>query len=211
MKTILGSLGSTPSPDIFRAELGAIGDIQSQLSYFIQDTIKNFSFCNKNIKSGKAWFLESINSRKDLATIHLLFALGRYVAFPLRTPRSCRTLYKNHSCCPWLGHCKWRNEHWAGWEENPRQNNSKYKDAWTRADLAHVREVAGRPVWLERREKWESTGVKTSAIAGVESSVNVGLGLCSVSVGSLKRIWVFLWPMRTLKDSEQWRSTIWQI
>ena len=54
MKTFLGSLGSTPSPDIFRAELGAIGDIQSQLSYFIQDTIKNFSFYNKNIKSGKA-------------------------------------------------------------------------------------------------------------------------------------------------------------
>ena len=54
MKTFLGSLGSNPSLDIFRAELLAIGDIQAQLSYFIQDTTKNFSFCNKNIKSGKA-------------------------------------------------------------------------------------------------------------------------------------------------------------
>lgn len=87
MKTFLGSLGSNPSLDIFRAELLAIGDIQPQLSYFIQDTTKNFSFCNKNIKSGK-----SVISRKDLATTHLLFALNRCVTFPLRTLRSCRTL-----------------------------------------------------------------------------------------------------------------------
>lgn len=56
MMTFLGSLGSNPSPDIFRAELAATGDIQPQLSYFIQDTTKNFHFVIKPLKVGKRDF-----------------------------------------------------------------------------------------------------------------------------------------------------------
>lgn len=158
MKTFLGSLGSNPSLDIFRAELLAIGDIQPQLSYFIQDTTKNFSFCNKNIKSGKAWFLERVNSRKDLATTHLLFALDRCVTFPLRTLRSCGTLLQES----FMLHMTWslQTEEQAlsrsGGEAQAEEQ--QIQGPWTRADLAHVREVAGRPVWLEWREQWDSSG-----------------------------------------------------